>query len=93
MNKVASNSCCIFLERDPCLRRATNSCNGSRACQTVTVPWTSGGKYSKFPEEQSIDWRMKFTVQKVAITVQTCWWCPAERFLLSLQVTRNAQIR
>jgi len=33
-SKAASNSSCIFLERDPCLRRATNSCNRSRASQT-----------------------------------------------------------
>ena len=33
-SKAASNSSCIFLERDPCLRRATNSCNQSRAGQT-----------------------------------------------------------
>ena len=33
-SKAASNSSCIFLERDPCLRRATNSCNRTRASQT-----------------------------------------------------------
>ena len=33
-SKEASNSSCILLERDPCLRRATNSCNRSRASQT-----------------------------------------------------------
>jgi len=32
-SKAASKSSCIFLERDPCLRWATNSCNGSRASQ------------------------------------------------------------
>jgi len=30
-SKAASNSYSKFLERDPCLRRATNSCNWSRA--------------------------------------------------------------
>jgi len=30
-SKAASNYCCILLERDPCLRQATNSCNRSRA--------------------------------------------------------------
>jgi len=35
--KAASNSSCIFLERDPCLRRTTNSCNRSgQVKQTVT---------------------------------------------------------
>jgi len=33
-SKAASNSSCTFLERDPCLRRATNSCNRSRASHT-----------------------------------------------------------
>ena len=33
-SKEASDSSCILLERDPCLRRATNSCNRSRASQT-----------------------------------------------------------
>jgi len=33
-SKAASNSFCIFLERDPCLRRATDSCKRSRASQT-----------------------------------------------------------
>jgi len=31
MSKAASSSSFIFLERDPCLRRATDSCNRSRA--------------------------------------------------------------
>jgi len=35
-SKAASDSFCIFLERDPWLQRATNSCNLSRASQTVT---------------------------------------------------------
>jgi len=30
-SKAASNSSCIFPERDPCLRWATNSCNQSWA--------------------------------------------------------------
>jgi len=34
-SKAASNSSCIILERDPCLRRATNNCNRSRASQTA----------------------------------------------------------
>jgi len=40
-SKAASNSSCtcIFLERDPCLRRATNSCNWSRASQTAGYSW------------------------------------------------------
>jgi len=33
-SKAASNSSCTFLERNPWLRQATNSCNGSRASQT-----------------------------------------------------------
>jgi len=33
-SNTASNSSCKFLERDLCLRRATNSCNRSRASQT-----------------------------------------------------------
>jgi len=33
-SKAASNSSCIFLERDQCLRRAANSCNRSWASQT-----------------------------------------------------------
>jgi len=33
-SKAASNSSCILLDRDPCLRRVTNSCNRSRASQT-----------------------------------------------------------
>jgi len=33
-SRAASNPSCIFLERDPCLRQATSSCNRSRACQT-----------------------------------------------------------
>ena len=33
-SKAASNSSYIFLEMDPCLRQATNSCNRSRASQT-----------------------------------------------------------
>ena len=33
-SKAASDSSCIFLERDLCLWLATNSCNRSQACQT-----------------------------------------------------------
>jgi len=33
-SKAASNSSCIFLERDPCLQWATNSCKQSQASQT-----------------------------------------------------------
>jgi len=33
-SKAASNSSCIFLERDLCLRGATNCCNRSRSSQT-----------------------------------------------------------
>jgi len=33
-SKAASDSSCVVLERDPCLRRATNSCNRSRASKT-----------------------------------------------------------
>ena len=33
-SKGGSNSSCIFLESDPYLRRATSSCNRSRASQT-----------------------------------------------------------
>ena len=33
-SRAACNFSCIFLERDPCLRRATNCCNWSRSSQT-----------------------------------------------------------
>ena len=49
-SKVASNSSCILLERDPCLRRATDSCNWSWASQTdgyngISSPFQSNHAY------------------------------------------------